>query len=355
MQIAISALAVIANLIIYLAFGSVICAKRKSNVPFSIVMTVGFFGYYALFALCCLPIMLLYRPLDLLVRVWVTVVVIMLILAVVLCARKYVSYGKFLLNCTKKYPIVVAAAAAFVLIQVLIVTFSYNFTLDAAYYVANVATCVDSNMINVYNPFTGAWQDHFELRYAFATYSINDAVICKITGIPALWQTKTIMSATVVIMSNILLAGMARYLSKGNKKMFAAIMCAMLFVNLTFITLYTPANFLYTRSYEGKAIVGNVAIIAIFYMYMLMVRDGGFDRFWFLMFVMCFGTTTASSTANMLLPAALSVCFVPYIIRHKTLKMIPKYVLCMLPGLVMILVYVLYVKGYYAIYTYPIY
>ena len=355
MQIAISLAVVLANLIIYLAFGSIICLKRNSNVPFSVVITVGFFGYYALFAVVCLPIMLLYKPLDLLVKVWVAVVTVILITAVITCLKRYLSYGSYLLNVIKNHPIAVGFVVLIVLAQIIIVAYSYNFTLDAAYYVANVATCVDSNMINVYNPFTGAWQDHFELRYAFATYSINDAVVCKLTGIPALWQTKTVMSVTVVAMSNILFTGISRYLAKGNKKMFVGIMFAMLFVNLTFITLYTPANFLYTRSYEGKAIVGNIALIVIFYMYMLMVRDGGFDRFWFLMFVVCLGATTTSSTANMLLPAALSVCFLPYIITHKAVKMIPKYVMCMMPGLVMILVYVLYVKGYYAIYTYPLY
>ena len=45
--------------------------------------------------------------------------------------------------------------------------------------------------------------------------------------------------------------------------------------------------------------------------------------------------------------------FVPYIIKHKDYKIIPKYIIAMVPAIVMLMMYVLYVKGYFAIYTYP--
>lgn len=395
MQFPVIVLAVIVNCIMYLAFGSFFTVRKGRKWSFAVTMAVGFFAYYGLFALVCLPIMLTFRPLSLLTRIWAFVVLAIVLLSIFLFAARWLEMGMSIIDTIKSHPFITLIVTVVIVLQVVMVVFTYNFTLDAAYYVANVSTCVETDMINVYDPFTGAWQDHFELRYAFATYHIQDAVVCQLTGIPALIQTKTIMSTIVVILTNILYLGIAKFLSKDNRKMFAPIFAGMFFVNVMFVTIYTPANFLFSRTYEGKAIVGNIAVMAIFYMF---VRRTGYfltkkrniryglktssnevaeevgkgnpeevDRalekdveitdknFWISMFFIMFGAATTSSTANMLLPAALSIMFIPQFIIHKDFKSIPRFILCMLPEFIMIIMYVLYVKGFYAIYTYPMY
>lgn len=348
-------LVVIINLILYLAFGSIVTLRKNKKFSVSIAMVTGFFAYYALFSLVCLPIMLTYRPLSLLTTIWSIVVIVVLVIAVICSLRAYKTKFVELKQAVLRDKALWGTFAVVTIVMVVAVVTTYNFTLDAAYYVANVSTSVDTNMINVYDPFTGAWQDHFELRYAFATYSVYDAVVCMITKLPALVVTKTVMSATVMIIVCILDMWIAGFLCKGNAKQRSIMFIAMMFINVTFISLYTTGNFLMTRTYEGKSIVGNIAVVAIFAMYMIAVREGTDFRYYLTLFVICLGTATVSSTANMVIPAEIGILFMPYIIKHKKPSMIIKLGICVLPELIMMLMYVLYVKGYFAIYTYPRY
>jgi len=345
-------LAILANLIVYYAFGNMLtCKKDKFRSP-ALTMACGFFLYYSLFALFALPIMLTFRPLSLLTRMWVIFTAVVIAASIILKGKSMAADFDGVLKAVRRHPVLTGIIVVAVLIQIVCIVCSYDFTLDAAYYVANVTTSLDTNMINVYDPFTGAWQDHFELRYAFATYSINDAVVCQLTGIPALVQTKTVMAATVALMVNITYLGVCRTFIKGNAGKLTIMMVAIVWINYTFVTIYTASNFLMSRTYEGKAIVGNLTLVLVFWMFVKLVEEETPHLYWLMLFIISFGSTTVTSSANMLIPAQFSVIFIPYIIRKKKWSMIWKYLVMMAPALVMLILYILYVKGYYAIYTY---
>ena len=353
MQLLTIALGVIANFIIYLSFGSLLDMKKEKEHSLFFSVIVGFFAYYTLFFCVCVPVMKAYRPLSLLTTIWTGIVGILVILSAVFNAGSWIRRGKELAGRIRQKPWLTVLMICIVAIQIYIVTTSYHFTLDASYYVAGVATNVDTNMINVYDPFTGAWQDHFEMRYFFATYPVSDAVVCQLTGIPALIQTKPIMAATVIILTNLVYAMIAGELFEGRTKQTALMLGFMCLLNLLFITIYTPSLFLLTRTYEGKAIVGNLSVMAVFYLFILYAKEKKPKWFWLVLFLTCFGATTVSSTANMLIPAELSVFFLPDIVLHRRWKDLIPYVCCILPGILLALAFVAYVKGYFVFYTYP--
>ncbi|MBQ8970476.1 MAG: hypothetical protein IJ073_04100, partial [Lachnospiraceae bacterium] len=74
---------------------------------------------------------------------------------------------------------------------------------------------------------------------------------------------------------------------------------------------------------------------------------------WLSVFLVCFGASKISSTANMLMPVEVTVLFLPDIFRTKSFLMLPKYAACVVPGVVFSLLFVLYVKGYFVFYTFP--
>ena len=135
-----------------------------------------------------------------------------------------------------------------------------------------------------------------------------------------------------------------------------------------------------TRTYEGKAIVGNLAVVTIFYLFLLMsgttarsaacshtdgasgrqpgqeagqTEKGGVIRPWLSVFLVCFGASTISSTGISIFAVEVTVLFLPYIFRTKSFRMLPKYAACVVPGVVFSLLFVLYVKGYFVFYTFP--
>lgn len=378
-NIAVIVISVICNFILYLSFGSFVTSRfgkkhKEESCPVLLSVTVGFFFYYFLFFIACIGPMKYYRPLSMLTKIWVPFVIIVVALSFAINGRAWVRSFKGAGEHVKSHPITGLLIIALVAIQALLVSCTYNFTLDAAYYVANVATSVETNMMNVYDPFTGAWQDHYEMRYFFATYQIQDAVVCQLTRIPALIWTKSVMAVTVITLTNIVYymiaghlfsyieaesgngieAGNGRLRTNMNREAATLIMMVfMLIINLTFITIYTSSLFLMTRTYEGKAIVGNLAVITIFYLFIRMNDDTLKVRAWLMTFLVCFGAATISSSANMLLPVELTVLFLPMMVRKKKWGMVFKYAACVIPGLVFSMIYVLYVKGYFVFYTFP--
>lgn len=344
---------VVVNFIQYVSFGSFCCIGRNRKWSLTVTMAVGFFAYYALFAVVALPVMLTYRPLSFLAKIWMIPAVAVPVAAAVIFGKRWIEKFRDTASDVSQNRIFYTVVFTLMAISTILAVITYNFTLDAAYYVAGVATNVETNMINVYDPFTGMWQDHFELRYVFATYYAYDAVVCRLTGLPALVQTKTVMSATVMIITGLLYSFICRYFYEDGKA--AAVMYfLMTAVNCLFISIYTTSNFLVARTYEGKSIVGNVSVILIFILFMLLIRNEEGDTGMMLMlFITCLGSATVSSTANMVIPAQVFSLFVPYALIKKKYGIIPKAVAVVVPELVMMLVYVLYVKGYFAIYTFP--
>ena len=230
---------------------------------------------------------------------------------------------------------------------------SYDFTLDASYYVARVTTDVTTNTINIYDPYTGEWTDHFEFRYFFSTYPTLCAVIAYLTGIHPLTFMKIVMSLTVVILYNILMFMTGRELFAGSvQKQFVFMLFAgiMLFF---FGSIYTPAQFLVTRSYEGKAILGNVVLPFILYLTILIYKDVKKTDTYIYLFITCLGATALSNSANMLLPMLLLCMLLPAFIKFRDKRILISACLSAAPCIILLLLYVAYVKGMFVFYTYP--
>lgn len=336
------------NFILYFLFGSLICTKVRSDGRLSLPVCIltGFFLYYSLFTCFCVPVMYRWRPLSMLSSIWAVVIVVVAVLAVILNLKKFRTIT-FEFDNTG----VLMACVILTVVEAVIIVCAYHFTLDAAYYVANVGTSVETNMMNVYDPYTGDWQDHFQMRYFFATYPQMDAVMCYLFGIHPLLQTKVVMAAITVFLTNLVYVLIGRELFDEEKKTFLFLLFASI-AHFFFITIYTSSNFLVTRTYEGKSILANVILPSVMYFYIKIKKD---DRiiWWILLFIICFGSTVVSNSSNMIVPAALAVFFVPLFIIKRNWKILIKAFLCMIPSLVMLLVYVAYVKALFVLYTYP--
>jgi len=363
-KIALCGGAVLFNFILWFFFGLLISGKKFKEAPTlsgaAFTLVTGFFLYYSLFDLFALPVMYRWRPLSMLSTLWAAFTVVILVLSAVLNRKYLLPMFRAFAAYVKSHKLFCAGALVIVLIQLIVILHSYQFTLDAAFYVANVTTSVQTNSLGIYNPYTGDWQDHFEMRYFFATYPYQDAVMCYLFRIPALIQTKIIMASVVIIMTNLLYLMIGRELFEGEKKEQA--LALMLFfaglINFFFITIYTTSAFLTTRTYEGKSILANVVLPFILYLFIRMIKTG--QGMWGYLFLVSFGSTVISNTSNMLVPAALSVLSLPYVISFlmarnikKAMQSLGGWIICILPGAVLSLVYVAYVKGMFVFYTYP--
>ncbi len=314
----------------------------------------GLFIYYICFEAVCLPVMLAFRPLSVLSRLW----------TVFLCAAAFLCLW---LNCVKSkrlfgqlkrawdfvtaHPVFTAAAAVLVVFQLTVILKAYNFTLDAAYYVANVTTSVQTDTLNIYDPYTGNWQDHFEMRYFFATYPLNDAVMCSIFNIHPLLWTKGIMAATAILYTDLVWFMTARLLWEKDCFRIFTMLFFGVFMSFFYNSIYTPAEFMLKRTYEGKSLVGNIVVGAVIYLFMQFYKREE-KRLYLLLLIVCAGSACLSSSANMLIPAQVFLMWTPLAIVRRRGGVLMKALFCTLPCVILMLVYVAYVRGMFVLHTY---
>ncbi len=347
-------LAVIINLIIYFAFGSLItgCFKEhRFSATLSVIM--GFFLYYTLFEFVCIPMTLKLKPLHLLAYIWGGVIAAVVIVSLILNHRKWRCLIMESIAFAKSKPLFVLFCLIFVAIEAFIIVNSYQFTLDAAFYVGTANTSLTTDTINIYNPYTGMWQDHFEMRYFFANYAINDAVMCYLTGIHPLIWTKTVMEYVVVILVNIVMYRMGRLLFKDDLKKTGSFIFFAGLTSFFYSTIYTAQEFFVTRTFEGKTLLGSFVIPLVFLVYIKLLKNHNDLSCWWLLALMSVGSLVLSNSASMLFPAALLIFMLPLIIIKQDFGIAVKTGLLILPGLFSLILYILYVRGYYVIYTMP--
>ncbi|MCR5627476.1 MAG: hypothetical protein K6F99_09160 [Lachnospiraceae bacterium] len=349
-----SILLIIVNLIIYFVFGSIITQRFKGdNSSISLNIVLGFFFMFVVFDIFCFPVMLKWRPLSLLSHIWVGVLAVVFLLALILNRKYYLSLYRSFSERFSKNRLFYSLIIILVILQILIITGAYYFTLDASYYVAAVTTDVTTDTISIYDPFTGDWLDHFEFRYFFATYTTNNAVMCYLFKIPPVTYMKISMTAVSLILSNLCFYMTGRKLFGKSDNKVAVLMFFSVIMNFFFSSIYTPAEFLVTRSYEGKAMLGNIVLPMIFYLAVCVYEDSKSLSAYIWLFIVVIGATALSNSANMLLPVMIFVMFTPLIILKKDIRIFAGALISVIPGFILSLMYVAYVKGLFVIYTYP--
>ncbi len=348
------ALLVLVNYIIYFCIGSLAICRLKDK-PFSAgqAVIVGFFLYYCLFELICLPMVATWQRLSRLSLIWAILIAILCLISIALNIKIWKTYLGHFIHWVRANAGFVLIVALMLLTEILVIVHSYQFTLDAAYYVATATTALETDMMNVYDPYTGLWQDHFEMRYFFQTYPLQDAVMCRLTGLHPLLWTKRVMEAVSIILSNLVLYQIAKHFFKERYEAIGLFLFFCNLMNFFFTTIYTSAAFFTTRTYEGKTLVGNVVIPLIFWIYLKMQETDRYLRLWLFLLLVAAGAAALSNSANMLVPAAVGIFTVPLFIRKKDWRIIPGAFAAMLPGIVLMAVYVAYVRGLFVLYTYP--
>ncbi len=346
-------LLIVFNFIIYFLFGAVICVSKDRKMSLTRTIFAGLFFYYLLFTLCCIPIMLRWRPLHVLTAIWRMVIIVVAVIGAVRCRKVLPDAIRRAHSFVVEHKIALLLIALMSAAFVAIILLSFQFTLDASFYVGNATTALQTDTINMYDPFTGEWLDHYEMRYFFATFPMNDAVMCSLFHVHPLIWCKITMAGTAMLLTIMVLYMVAVSLFAYDMKRVVLFLFFSIVANFFMITIYTTSAFLTTRNYEGKCLLANIVLPGIFYIYIRLLKDVKDRRSWMLLLLAALGAPVLSSSANMLVPAMIGVTILPLVVIKKDITVIPKSIVCMIPGLMLTLIYILYVKNIVVFYTYP--
>lgn len=358
-----AAAALVFQMFLFLCLGSVIFKVRgKSDYSLSRAALLGYFAYFGIFEVICLISEVTLLPLR-------TLALIMAVIsaAVIFCGL-YFGYRSWTgaMN-SLRYRIGLHGAILFVMLAALVVSVGFvvlysDASADSGWYVGMASTALGTNTIGRFDPSTGARILRFNARYALSCFPYHNAVICSLMkGLPVIVQARSVMSAINVIMSFISVYELGLVLFPDHEERRAKVRSirnrpgsysrrrADLFVIFVFVlnilssTIYMPGIFLFTRSYEGKAVIVNVILPAVLTIAVSMWREIGEYEMRTLFWIMAAGVCFSASSIMALILAFTAI--LPLIaIRGKWNRLIPLVCACV-PVIVWAVVYYLMQHG----------
>lgn len=301
-------------------------------------LVFGYLFYFALFELFAVPMTLAWAPLSVLTKVWTVVLAVLVLCSALLNGRSWWKRLRAIRSLLREHSYVLVLAVLALAASCLYAVLYTGNTHDAAYYVGATNTAVYTDTLWRYNPYTGSPVTNFNTRYIFSAYPMHNAVWCQLLGLPALIQTKVVMSALNVLVAGLLIYLIGKRLFLQKKHPAAVMLCFWALLQMFSYTQYTTGAFLLTRGYEGKALLANISILAVLYVSVWFWQESGNQRLWGIQFLTALSALTFSGS-SIIFPAVLAAGMLPVMLLKKRWKEAPFFALCLLPQAVYGIVY----------------
>lgn len=137
-----------------------------------------------------------------------------------------------------------------------------SFDGDDAYYVAQSVMADQNGSMYEVDPYTGA-ATRFDARHATATVTMWIAVLARMTGIHATILSHTVLPLVILPLAYLVSLQIGKVLCR-DKRMLPVFMIFMAVLQMFgYVSMYTKETFLMTRTWQGKAMAGNLVLPAI--------------------------------------------------------------------------------------------
>ncbi len=343
-----AAAAMVFQLLLFLCMGSIIQKMRgRREYSLSKAALLGYFAYFGIFEVVCLACEVRLLPLRTLALIMAVIAGVIIIAGLIWGYRSWTEAMNSLRYRLSLHGFTVVLMLAVLAVSVAFVILYFDASADSGWYVGTASTALETNSIGRFDPSTGTYTKYFQARYALSCYPFHNAVICSLLkGLPVIVQARSVMSAINLIMSFIAvyqlgLAMFPDHEERGRKvrsiknrpgsysRRRADLFVVFVFVvNVLSSTIFMPGIFLYTRSYEGKAIIANVVIPAVLAVCVGMWREIAQDPmrslFWMMAAGVCF-----SASSIMALGLAVTAIVPLIAIRGKWNRVLPFLCACL--------------------------
>lgn len=329
--------------------GTVLLEKMHMYVSLPLSLIVGCFLYYLCFNLVGLFMKLQFASLTQLMIVWFCFVIVVL---AVLAWRYNVVLKKSLFDCVKKVkekPMLFGGIIVLVVIQYIYIgsqsAVIYGVT-DDLYYIGDVVRSVYTNTIQQYNYMNGEQYGYLDGSRILQLYTMHSAIICRLTGLHPLIENKWVLTGFWLILADGIYYLWGRLLFKADDKKVVYLIGIITWVVFTqkMVTESLSQHLVY-RMAEGKNILGNIIIPFMFYLFARIVKEKGGKENWMLLFLTVTTSYCIVMSSMFILPLVLGSFYSSYILLGRRWRMLLPAIICFLPCVVVLGMYILTSKG----------
>lgn len=219
---------------------------------------------------------------------------------------------------------------------------------DDAYYVVQAVIADQMDIMYKINPYTkGSWS--LDYRHILAPFSMMIAFFAREVGVHATIMAHTILPLVLIPITYLIYYKIAILLFPEEKKKQSTFMILIVAVQLFGNTsLYTNETFFLTRTWQGKSILANVAIPAVFWIMFEISRRTEKKEIarisqlagWFVMLLVANLLGSLVSSLGLLLLAILEgVLGLLMSIRNRHWWILPVTLVAMLPNMIYMMLY----------------
>lgn len=330
------------HFLVFLSLGTLFLKLfKRERFSISLAVLLGYFCYFGLFEVLCLPFVFLQTFLTAFSWVLLAVLGASVAAACVTGVRSWAGQVKTIPGIPKDHSVLFLFLLAAVAFQCFFVAVYYDGSADAAYYVGVASTSAYTDTLGTYNPYTGNLMKSFNVRYVFSCYPLHNAFVAKMTGLPAIVQAKTVMAVVNAVIANLLYYQIGCRLFQGKSRKYPDLMVLFLTVmNIYSNSIYLPASFFFLRLYEGKAVLANIIFPMILYCSIRIWQDEQDRLAWAALFF-CNLTAVTFSGSSFLVIFGCGAVILPVILFRHRFRLLKNWIVGIAPIFVWAAAYLL--------------
>lgn len=304
----------------------------------------GMIGMLMMFQLIALPIIFLHGKFHVLAYAWGIAVVAISGISVLVG----IINGHFLrvlretINQMKRMDFRILIVVGLILMQIGFVGYFQHIDDDDATYIGTAVTAWSTDTMYKYSHNTGKEFGGYPARHMLAPFPIFISAVGELIQMHPTILAHTFLPMILIGFSYCIFFLIGKALWKND---WASIGIFMMFICILNIfgyqSVYTTSTFLLVRIWQGKAVLANIILPFILYLFIRLVKQKENPMEWFLIFSTMVSATLVSSMGVVLAPVVLGSCVLFYSIRNKKILLLFKAGFCCAPCIVCGLLYIL--------------
>lgn len=320
--------------------------KEKYNLLFAIL--IGYLVEFAICELISVPMIFMGKNFIFLFKTYVIIVGILMIISIIINRNNFKEIFYATIKGFKNLPKILSAVCIILIAFQIYMFVAYtHIDDDDAFYIGSITTTLQTNSLYKYSPTTGSTSgEHLDLRYRLAPFPLLMTIVSKLINMHPDIVSHIVFPIFILPVIYTVYYLLAKKIF--NEDIKSSIIFVIIINILNIFSGYsnrTPGAFLLFRIWQGKALLCNLILPAI-WLVVLKASENNYNLVYCIILIIL--NTAGNLTTTMaigLSPIALvSLVFVLEFVNFKPKKFITnmiKSVICCLPSIVYGLIYFL--------------
>lgn len=317
--------------------------KQKNNILLGLIL--GYIIEFFIAQIVTVPMIFLNMSYKCLLIVYTSILLVIAVISIILNVKRFKDIFWDAVDILLTVPKVLTIICLFLIVFQIYMYVGTNTHIDDddAFYVGTATTTIETNTLYKYSPTTGGLTgEQNDLRYKLGPFPIYYAIISSWINIhPAIVAHVVLPIVFIIVVYSIYALLGYELFNKDLKKsvIFVLLFCFLnLFGNYSIRTTFT---FLLFRIWQGKAILCNIIIPLIFYMFLSEEKKEDELITEITLFIIVWAGVFTTTMGIALPSIVIGVLGLLYGFYNKSIKSIFKHFLCCLPAICYGMLYII--------------